>query len=131
MIKQDGDAALSRQECAALATFDVIAHRWSSLVLYALSRGIRRTSELRADIPDITPKVLTETLRRLERDGLLARSDLSTSVRRVEYELTPLGEAAQSLLSVTCAWGKEHLPEIDEARRAFDLRGAPRSDSFR
>jgi len=116
----DSTATFDRTDCTALAAFDVIAHRWSALVIYALSRGLRRHRRLRRDIPEISQKVLTETLRRLERDGLVARADYAENPPRVEYTLTPLGEAAQELLSTVCRWGKRYLPEIEAARQRAD-----------
>jgi DNA-binding HxlR family transcriptional regulator len=118
----DNAVTFDRAGCAALAVFDVIAHRWSALVIYALSRGLHRHQQLRQDIPEISQKVLTETLRRLEHDGLVVRVSYAENPPRVEYTLTPLGEAAQELLSVVCRWGKRYLPEIEAARQRTETR---------
>lgn len=109
-----------RTDCAAVATFDVVANKWSSLVVYALAHGARRNGELRTLIPTISQKVLTETLRRLERDGLVSRTDTKSHPPKVAYELTVLGGDALQLLSEICRWGKAHLPEVSQARRSFD-----------
>ena len=119
MVAVEG-AWFVRTDCAALATLDVVGNKWSALVIYALSRGVRRHGELRTDIPDVSQKVLTETLRRLERDGLVVREERDEHPPHVRYHLTELGEAAQGLLSVICQWGKRHLVEVGAARAAFD-----------
>lgn len=113
----DDSMTFAINKCVALATFDVIAHRWSALVIYALSRGLRRHTELRADITEISQKILTETLRRLERDGLVSRVSYPENPPRVEYALTELGLAAQELLAEVCSWGKRHMPDVERARQ--------------
>lgn len=69
----------------------------------------------------VTPKVLTQTLRAMERDGFLTRTAYDENPPRVEYELTALGRSLLGPLDATCAWAREHLPELTDARAAYDV----------
>jgi DNA-binding HxlR family transcriptional regulator len=103
----------------ALRTFEVVGHRWSALALCALAeRGALRRKELAAAIPAVSTKVLTETLRRLERDGLVVRTEHPSNPPRVDYDLTPLGNEAHELIQSVRRWGERWLPEIEAARAA-------------
>lgn len=111
----------SPHERWALRTFDVVAHRWSALALCALAeRGALRRKDLAAAIPAVSAKVLTETLRRLERDGLVERTEHASNPPRVDYRLTPLGHKAHELIQAVRRWGERWLPEIEAARAAHD-----------
>ena len=110
---------LLRRECGAQATLGVIGHRWSPMILEALSLRPMRCAELRGAIPEVSKKVLTETLRRLERDGLVVRR-LAAHDAPTRYALTELGVEAGSLLSTISRWGEEHLPSVERARRHHD-----------
>jgi DNA-binding HxlR family transcriptional regulator len=110
--------------CWARAVLDRIGDKWSLYVIHLLGGGTKRFSELRRMIDGISQRMLTVTLRGLERDGLVSRTVHPTVPPRVDYALTPLG---QTLLSTVCTllqWADEHLPEIDAARAAYDRRSA-------
>jgi DNA-binding HxlR family transcriptional regulator len=83
------------------------------------AKGRLRFSELRAQLPAVTPRLLTERLRKRERDGFLHRS-YYREIPRVEYEITPLAETLISALRVLADWSAAHLDEVHAARRRYD-----------
>jgi DNA-binding HxlR family transcriptional regulator len=94
-----------------------VGDKWTTKILICLQDGPRRFSELQVPLPGVTAKVLTETLRAMQRDGLLSRSVYGTSLaRRVVYELTPLGRSLFEPLAAQCAWTRAHLDELRQAR---------------
>lgn len=105
------------QECAARLTLELIADKWTVLIVYALANGTRRYSELQKLVEGVTHKMLTQTLRRLETDGILTRTVFPVIPPRVEYTLTPLGETLIAPLSALCAWAEAHYHEVEQARR--------------
>jgi DNA-binding HxlR family transcriptional regulator len=90
-----------------------IGDKWTAHVLRGLQHGRRRFTELRAEMPPVTPKVLTETLRAMERDGTVTREAFDENPPRVEYELTGQGLRMLGLLDLCCAWAQENLVETD------------------
>lgn len=86
-----------------------IGDKWTAHVLRALQDGRRRFTELRAELPGVTPKVLTETLRAMEREGTVAREAFDENPPRVEYELTAQGRKVLGLLDLCCDWARENL----------------------
>jgi DNA-binding HxlR family transcriptional regulator len=92
--------------------------KWAGLVLRCLEDGPRRFSELRVPLHRVTPKVLTQSLRSLERDGFIRRSEYAVPVRQVVYELTPLGRSMLEPLRVVCEWTAAHWDELLDAREA-------------
>ena len=103
-------------------TLELIADKWAVLILYALSRGTIRHNQLHRDIEGISQKMLTKTLRRLERDGLVGREAFPEIPPRVEYSLTPLGETLIGILAELCVWAEEYIEEVEIARREYDAR---------
>ena len=97
-----------------------IGDKWSLLVLIALQDGRCRFSELLRTIPDISQRMLTKTLRSLERDGLVLRIVTPTVPPRVDYELTPLGVSLVETLKPVADWSLGHRGEIARARAEFD-----------
>ncbi len=98
--------------------------KWAGLVIQCLADGPRRFSELRVALPRVTPKVLTGSLRALERDGLVSRTMRPTPARHVEYALTSLGRSLLAPMAVAVAWATAHWEELLDAREAFDARDA-------
>jgi DNA-binding HxlR family transcriptional regulator len=105
--------------CPTLKVLDLIANKWTVLVIYALSRGTVRNGELRKAIIGISQKMLTQTLRRLEIDGIVSRLAYPTVPPRVEYSLTPLGHTLVSAIVAICDWGRQHFEEIEKARAEY------------
>lgn len=114
--------SLDPATCPVRQVLDGISDKWSILVMAALSMSSRRFSELRRDIPDVSQKMLTHTLRKLERDGLVERIVTPTAPPRVDYRLRPLGQSLFVRLSSMARWVIENRAEIDTARAEFDAR---------
>ena len=118
-----------RADCPSRPILDQIADKWSIMILAALCKQPRRFNEIRRVIEGITQKALTQALRRLERNGLVARRVIPTSPIAVEYSLTPLGRTLKEVFAVLYAWTIEHQDEVEEARRAFDAGTSPSASS--
>lgn len=103
----------------ARRTLKVIANRWVSIILCALGDGPKRYSELDAMIEGLSQRMLTRTLKELERNGVVKRVVHSTKPLNVEYSLTPLGETLYEPLHALCAWAETHMDEVKEARKRF------------
>jgi DNA-binding HxlR family transcriptional regulator len=110
------------RSCPSRELLDRIGDAWSMLVVVALADGSLRYSELAARIHGISPKMLTQTLRALERDGLLTRTVHAVVPPRVDYALTDLGRSLLGLLSALEDWAESHITEVVGARTAYDAR---------
>lgn len=93
--------------------------KWAALIIRCLEHGPRRFSELRVPLSRVTPKVLTQSLRSLERDGLVKRTVYAEATPHVEYELTPLGRSMLQPIAVACAWTEEHWDQLLDARESY------------
>lgn len=102
-----------------------IGDKWSILVVMTLTDGPRRFNELKRMIGGISQRMLTFTLRGLERDGLVSRTVYPTIPPRVDYALTPLGRSLQEPVQALGAWAFANLPAIQDARTRFDASGNP------
>lgn len=101
---------------------DLVGDKWSLLVISMLGSGPRRFSELKREIGTISQRMLTLTLRQLERDGLVQRTVYPVVPPRVEYRLTPLGATLWEAVQGIVTWTIDHLPEIAAARAEYDAR---------
>lgn len=108
------------KNCPSRQVLDRIGDTWSVLILLALTDGPRRYSELQATIRDISPKMLTQTLRGLERDGLVTRTVHAVVPPRVDYELTGLGVSLHDLLESMRVWAETHIDDVEAARASYD-----------
>ena len=108
--------------CGSQRVLDLIANRWTALIIYALAGGTQRYSELHRKIGGVSQKMLTQTLRMLERDGLVERRVYPVVPPKVEYSLTPLGRTLTGPLRAICKWAEEHLPELERARAVAGIR---------
>ncbi|MFI6454011.1 winged helix-turn-helix transcriptional regulator [Streptosporangium amethystogenes] len=111
--------------CPSSAMPIQIGDKWTAMVVLCLEGGRRRFNELRGPLRGVTPKVLTQTLRAMERDGLVTRTAYDENPPRVEYELTALGRSLLTLIAAARAWSGEHLPALLEARDAHDSAPGP------
>jgi DNA-binding HxlR family transcriptional regulator len=102
--------------CASREVFEVISGRWGPLAIMALKDGTKRHGELRRELEGISQKMLIQTLRNLEHNGLVEREVYPVVPPKVEYSLTPLGASLQPLLEAICQWSEQHLEEVEEAR---------------
>ncbi|MGK5676141.1 winged helix-turn-helix transcriptional regulator [Micromonospora sp. URMC 106] len=95
-----------------------VGDKWGGMIIRCLEHGPRRFSELRVPLRGITAKVLTGSLRKLERDGLVRRTAYAGAAPRVEYELTPLGRSLLGPLDVACEWAWRNVDALLDAREA-------------
>lgn len=112
-------------ECPIDPTIGLVFGRWSTHVLWLLLHdGPMRFTELRSHMPAVTPKSLTERLRRLEADGLITRERFAEVPPRVVYSATPLAETLVPIFEALAAWTREHMGEVESARQvAYSRRG--------
>ena len=116
-----------RDETACQAVSDILARvgdKWTVLVVELLSTGPMRFNEIRRRIGNISQKMLTTTLRALERDGLVTRTIYPTIPPRVDYELTELGRELRLPVNALAGWARDNIAQIRAAREAFDSRAA-------
>jgi len=107
-------------QCLPRQALDLISDRWTMIVVKALSEGIHRYGELHRAIGGISQKMLTQTLRSLEHDGLVLRTVYPVVPPKVEYALTPLGETLIEPLAAISDWAERHMDDIVQARRRHD-----------
>ncbi|MEV4514054.1 helix-turn-helix domain-containing protein [Dactylosporangium sp. NPDC049525] len=112
--------------CPTREVFDTIADKWAGLLVNALADGPRRHSELRRRVAGASQKMLTQTLRTLERDGLVKRTVTAAVPVRVDYELTPLGRSLAPILGALKTWAETNIEHIMAARDAYELTGTGR-----
>ena len=112
---------------------ELLSDKWRVAVLHALEVGPQRTGQVHKALKEVSSKVLTQTLRGMERDGLISRAVFSVIPPRVEYALTPMGRSLIVPLRELCHWAKAHVAERDRSRKHFDARPdlAPRDSSLR
>jgi DNA-binding HxlR family transcriptional regulator len=114
---------IPRLKTTALQSRDAIellADRWRIVILHLLRHGVLRTHQLQSAIEQISPKMLTQTLRGMERDGLVNRTMHPVAPPHVEYELTKMGRNVIKPIQTLCHWAKAHVAERDAARERFD-----------
>ncbi|MEU5994176.1 helix-turn-helix domain-containing protein [Spirillospora sp. NPDC047418] len=133
MVTQPGEPVLQgspyRADCPTRHIMDRIGDRWTVLIVGALWDGPARFSELRRRIEGISQKMLTQTLRGLERDGLVHRTVYPEVPVRVEYTLTEAGSTLREPLSALQEWSITHLADVSASQEAYDRAHRPPSDS--
>ncbi|MFF8596670.1 winged helix-turn-helix transcriptional regulator [Streptomyces sp. NPDC015220] len=118
-------AARPGDECRTRVVLDIVGDKWSLLVVRNLRDGPRRFTELKRAIDGISQRMLTVTLRSLERDGILTRTVHDVMPPHVSYELTEMGVTLREATAPLLEWSVAHLVRIDDARAAYDARTAP------
>jgi DNA-binding HxlR family transcriptional regulator len=108
------------KSCMARESLNLIADKWTVLVIDALANGSKRYSQIHRSIACITHKMLAQTLRRLERDGLLARKVYAVVPPKTEYTLTSLGETLIAPIHAFFQWGAAHMDSVEQARINYD-----------
>ncbi len=111
-------------QCRTTALPMRMTNKWAAKIMVFLKDGRRRFSELQAPLQGVTPKVLAESLRAMERDGIITRTSYPGVPPRVEYELTDLGRSLLEPLNTWCDWAEEHLGELLGAREVYEQRSA-------
>ncbi|KAM9866822.1 putative HTH-type transcriptional regulator YybR [Leucobacter aridicollis] len=110
--------------CPSRQLVDRIGDRWTVLIIGALASGPARYGELAESVAGISPRMLSQTLKALERDGLVAREAFAEIPPRVVYSLTPSGESLRPVLLAVETWARQHMPGVLAAREAFDAQAA-------
>ena len=108
--------------CRARAVLQRVGDKWSMYVIDLLGQGTKRFSELHRSVDGITARMLTVTLRGLERDGIVTRTIHPVIPPRVEYDLTPMGLTLLDTIGQLVIWADSHLPEISAAQAAYDAK---------
>lgn len=128
--KASSKPSVMNAECQSREVLDRIADKWTALIIRVLSHGTMRHGELRRSIAGVSQKMLTQTLRSLENDGLVQRKVYPVVPPMVEYSLTPLGRSLIEPLEAICRWAEKHMPEMQAARarasRGTERRSAPK-----
>ncbi len=99
-------------ECPVRAALDVIDGKWKPVITYYLMQGTKRFGQLRKLLPDATQKMLTQQLREMERDGIVARRVYQQIPPKVEYSLTKYGRTLRPVMKELCLWGERHEAKI-------------------
>jgi len=99
---------------------ELVANKWRIAVLHLLTPGPLRTRDLQRGLVDVSPKMLTQTLRSMERDGLVERTVFAAVPPKVEYRLSEMGRSLLGPLRTLCLWARDHTAARDDARRRFD-----------
>ena len=107
-------------DCPVRGVLDTISDKWSMLLIMTLAGGPKRFNQLRRDVPDISQKMLTQTLRDLQRDGMVSRQVFDTKPPSVEYRLTPMGQSIIVPFGYLIRWANANHPDIDAARAQYD-----------
>jgi DNA-binding HxlR family transcriptional regulator len=116
------------EACPSRQALELVADKWAVLTLYAIGAGISRHGQMRREIEGVTQKMLTTTLRDLERSGLVHRKDYDEVPPRVEYTLTGLGRSLLGVVQHLCDWAVVNMPLVETARVTFDASAmAPRT----
>ena len=111
------------EDCRAVSSVLArVGDKWSVLIIVLLGNGPKRFNEIKRMVGGISQRMLTLTLRGLERDGLVKRTQFPTIPPRVEYELTPLGRSLWDAVEPLGVWARSHLKHITKARAAFDKK---------
>jgi len=116
------------KDCPSQKVLNRVADRWAALILCKLDEGKKRHRELQRTIGGISQKMLTQTLRNLEHDGLVSRTLFPAAPPRVEYALTPLGKTLVNPLNAICRWTESHLPELKEIWARGDRKATAREN---
>ena len=120
----------SNPVCRTISTLlSRIGDKWTVLVVQTLGDGSKRFNELRREIPSVSQRMLTLTLRNLERDGLVSRTVTPSIPPRVDYELTDMGQSLLKPLSALSRWALEHVEEIHAAQDRFDAEADARAEA--
>jgi DNA-binding HxlR family transcriptional regulator len=120
MVRNYPEISVCNAQCPSRQVLDLIADKWTAIAIYRLSKGTKRYNQLQKEIGGISQKMLTQTLRSLERDGIVSRMVYPVIPPMVEYSLTPLGETLIEPLSQLCKWAENHISEVETARNSYD-----------
>jgi DNA-binding HxlR family transcriptional regulator len=115
----------SSEDCQAVRSIlALVGDKWTVLIVVLLGDGAKRFNEIKRLVPGISQRMLTFTLRGLERDGLVTRTVYPTNPPRVDYELTRLGSTLWKAVEPLSSWAQQHVADILKSRNVFDVRTA-------
>jgi DNA-binding HxlR family transcriptional regulator len=117
-------------DCPTRMALDRIADKWTALLLGLLDQSPLRFNQLRRAVEGLSQKMLSQTLKALERDGLVTRAAIATVPVTVEYSITPLGRTLAQALAPLVVWASAHIDEVLRARERYDLRNVAKATSF-
>jgi DNA-binding HxlR family transcriptional regulator len=112
-------------DCPTRQVLDLIADKWTTLLVVLLSGGTKRFGEIQRSVGGISQKMLTQTLRRMEQDGFVTRVIYPEVPPRTEYSLYPLGLSLKTPLCALSQWAIEHLAEVEDARTVYARKDGP------
>jgi DNA-binding HxlR family transcriptional regulator len=110
--------------CSSRHTLELVAGKWAMLIISALENGPMRNAALMRKLGDVSQKMLTQTLKELERNGLVIREDKGTVPPHVEYRLSDVGRSLSEALNVLDRWAETNFPALDAARERYDAERA-------
>ena len=122
MVTKEITYNVYHKSCPSRQVLDIIANKWTALVIGQLNDGPLRFSQLKREIGGISQKMLTQTLRELERNGIVSRTIYAEVPPRVEYELTNLGQSLKQPIDQVRDWAEQHIDQIQEAQHQYDRR---------
>ena len=117
-----------KMECCA-AALDVIGGKWKVLILWPLTNGASRFGELKREVPGISEKMLIQSLKEMELDGIVLRQDFKEVPPRVEYSLTEFGRSLCDALSPLCQWGEQHMQRIEACKLQCEQQRREREEA--
>jgi DNA-binding HxlR family transcriptional regulator len=117
------------RECPTNQLLGRLSDKWVSLDVAALASGPMRYSDIGRKVAGVSPKMLTQTLRSVERDGIVSRTVTPSVPVRVDYELTPLGHSLAALLTAVKTWAETHFEEVRDARERYDAENPEQNRS--
>ena len=118
LIRNRPEPEIFTLNCPTQQVLDIVGNKWSVIIIYCLAYQTRRYKQLERKIEGVSQKVLTQALRKLEKNGLVRREVFPVVPSKVEYSLTPLGETLVEPLSMLAEWSEEHLAEIEQYRNS-------------
>lgn len=118
--KEQMNKKVCKAGCQSREVLDMIADKWTVLIIHSIGNGTLRHNEILHELEDISQKVLTQALRKLERNGLVTRTIYPVIPPRVDYTLTPLGRSILGILKTLTSWAQSNFPAVVEARKQFD-----------
>jgi DNA-binding HxlR family transcriptional regulator len=124
--KKSKKGDVSMTSCPSREVLTLIADKWTVLIIHTLSGKTLRHNELARALGDISQKVLTQALRKLERNGIITRTVYPVVPPKVEYALSPIGRSLVSTLNTLSSWAETHFPEVLSARATFDQQDKKR-----
>ena len=111
--------------CPSRQTLEIIADKWATLVLVSIARGINRHNRMLREIGGISKKMLAQTLRKLEQNGIINRKVYPVIPPMVEYTLTPIGKELMEPISMLGAWAEKNAEAVQKARETYEVREDP------